>query len=218
MDANVSGTLRRNSLCGRRGLDSMAGAGDFWIFGYGSLMWRPGFAYVERRLARARGYHRRLCIYSHVHRGTKESPGLVLGLDRGGSCTGVVFRVAAADRDETIAYLRARELVTSVYLERWISVSIDNEPAPAKALAYIVDRRHAQYCGRLPREASLELIRQGVGVSGRNPEYVRETFLHLRELGVRDHDLAWFAERLADAADHTVIGPVRPVADLVIDS
>ncbi|MBV9246385.1 MAG: gamma-glutamylcyclotransferase, partial [Methylobacteriaceae bacterium] len=90
---------------------------DFWVFGYGSLMWRPGFAFVERQLATVRGYHRALCVYSHVHRGTPDRPGLVLGLDRGGACRGVAFHVAGEKWAETIAYLRGREQVTMVYRE-----------------------------------------------------------------------------------------------------
>ncbi len=170
--------------------------GDFWVFGYGSLMWRPGFDFIERRVAIARGYHRRLCIYSHVHRGTPERPGLVLGLDRGGACKGVAFRVAAARRADTIAYLRERELVTSVYLEKWIPVRLAGDTRVVSALAYAVDRAHAQYAARLDREASLRLVLQGVGASGPNPEYVLNTAAHLDELGIGDKDLSWHSRRL----------------------
>src|SRR6478609_11323266 len=94
-------------------------AGEFWVFGYGSLVWRPGFEYEERCLATLHGFHRALCVLSHVHRGTPERPGLVLGLDRGGSCRGVAFRVPQENRDATMAYLAAREQVTMVYRETW---------------------------------------------------------------------------------------------------
>src|SRR5579863_5811480 len=99
---------------------------DLWVFGYGSLVWRPGFTFTDRQIATVRGYHRALCVYSHVHRGTPERPGLVLGLDRGGSRRGIVFRVSAEHRDATIAYLRAREQVTSVYKETYLNTQLDD--------------------------------------------------------------------------------------------
>lgn len=164
-------------------------AADLWVFGYGSLMWRPGFAFVEQRPAIIRGFHRALCIYSHVHRGTAAQPGLVLGLDRGGSCLGIAFRVAASDAEATIAYLREREQATSVYLERVVKVVLDaRETVPA--LTYVADRNHAQYAGRLDDADVLRLVRHGVGQSGANPDYVRNTHDHLVALGVRDPLLA----------------------------
>jgi cation transport protein ChaC len=162
---------------------------DLWVFGYGSLMWRPGFDYVERQLAWLRGYHRALCIYSHVHRGTPERPGLVLGLDRGGSCRGVAFRVEAAKAEATIAYLRAREQVTTVYVERRVRLRLDDRRG-VEALTYVVDRRHVQYAGKLPLETILEHVRAGVGQSGDNPAYVLNTHRHLAELSLRDDVLA----------------------------
>ena len=169
---------------------------DLWVFGYGSLMWRPGFPYQERRLARLHGYHRSLCVFSHVHRGTPDAPGLVLGLDRGGRCRGVAFRLADADREATIAYLRAREQVTAVYLERGVWITLD-DGRRVRALTYVADRRHPQYAGRLPPEDLLRLIRQGVGISGANPDYVRSTHDHLIEMGVSDPTLARIAAALA---------------------
>jgi cation transport protein ChaC len=168
---------------------------DVWVFGYGSLMWRPGFAYAERQMATLRGYHRALCIYSHVHRGTPERPGLVLGLDRGGSCRGVAFRVEAAARAATIAYLRAREQVTGVYLEVTVPVVLI-DGRRVEAIAYVVDRTHAQYAGRLADDRLLALVRQGTGQSGNNPDYIRATHVHLVELGVEDRTLAWLADKL----------------------
>ncbi len=125
-------------------------SGDLWVFGYGSLMWRPGFAYLERVPARLVGLHRALCVFSFVHRGTPERPGLVLGLDRGGMCRGIAYRVAATKRAETIGYLRAREQVTTVYLETMRQIELeDRSRRRVRALCYVVDRSHVQYAGRL---------------------------------------------------------------------
>jgi cation transport protein ChaC len=169
---------------------------DLWVFGYGSLMWRPGFDFAERQLAWLRGYHRALCIYSHVHRGTPERPGLVLGLDRGGSCRGVAFRVEPAKADATIAYLRAREQVTSVYVERRVRLRLD-DGREVEALTYVVDRGHVQYAGKLPLDKILEYVRSGVGQSGENPAYVLNTHRHLAELSLRDDVLARLVNALA---------------------
>ncbi len=172
---------------------------DLWVFGYGSLMWRPGFSFTEREVARVRGYHRALCVYSHVHRGTPEQPGLVLGLDRGGSCRGIVFRVAAEHRDETIAYLRAREQVTSVYKEAYLNAQLDDGRS-VTALSFIVDRSHLQYAGALAPADVARFVAQGRGVSGANPDYVRATQAHLAELGIADPVLDWLAAQFAGEA------------------
>jgi cation transport protein ChaC len=171
------------------------GAEDLWVFGYGSLMWRPGFDFSERQRAFVRGYHRSLCVYSHVHRGTKDRPGLVLGLDRGGSCNGVAFRIAGAAAEATRAYLRAREQVTLVYRE----VSVRSrllDGRVVEALCFVADRSHAQYAGRLERSELIRLVAQGEGVSGKNTDYVKNTHAHLAELAIRDETLEWLARRL----------------------
>ena len=173
---------------------------DLWVFGYGSLMWRPGFRFVERHRAQLHGYHRSLCIFSHVHRGTPEAPGLVLGLDRGGQCRGVAFRVAAGEAEATIAYLREREQATSVYLERHVRVRLD-DGRETRAVTYVADRHHAQYAGRLPAADLLRLVRQGRGISGANPDYVHATHQQLIEIGVSDPILAGIAETLAADAE-----------------
>jgi glutathione-specific gamma-glutamylcyclotransferase len=171
--------------------------GDLWVFGYGSLMWRPGFDVVERVPARLVGLHRALCVYSFFHRGTPERPGLVLGLDRGGMCRGVAFRVAASVRNETIAYLREREQVTSVYLEAMRRIELEDEARrQVRALCYIVDRGHVQYAGRLTLAESLHFVRQGHGQSGANRDYVLETVRALEDLGYRETELHLLAERL----------------------
>jgi glutathione-specific gamma-glutamylcyclotransferase len=177
-------------------------ADDFWVFGYGSLIWRPGFKFLEQVPARVIGLHRALCVYSFVHRGTPEKPGLVLGLDRGGACLGVAFRVAAAARDETLAYLRGREQVTSVYLESIRNVWLSGNPERlVRAICYIVDRSHMQYAGRLTLEQQLHHVRQGHGKSGANRDYVLEAVAALESLGVRDRELRLIAERLKGTHD-----------------
>jgi len=176
---------------------------DLWIFGYGSLIWKPGFEHVERMPARMIGLHRSLCVYSFVHRGTPEKPGLVLGLDRGGACRGIAYRVTAKKRAATLAYLREREQATSVYLERvrtaWLA---GNPEKPVNAVCYIVDRSHRQYAGRLSITEQAHIVRQGHGGSGNNREYVLETVNALEALGMRDRELHLLAERLKGASDH----------------
>ncbi|MER9297998.1 gamma-glutamylcyclotransferase [Mesorhizobium sp. M0621] len=170
--------------------------GDFWVFGYGSLIWRPGFAHVETQRARLHGYRRSLCVYSFVHRGTRERPGLVLGLDRGGSCIGLAFRVPGDLRDEVITYLRERELVTNVYLERLLKIRLDGGRT-VEAVAYIVDRQHEQYAGALDAAEAAAVVRGAVGQSGINEDYVLSTLEHLEALGIRDHWLEDVARRVA---------------------
>jgi cation transport protein ChaC len=170
--------------------------GDFWVFGYGSLIWRPGFAHVETQRARLHGYRRSLCVYSFVHRGTRERPGLVLGLDRGGSCIGLAFRVPGDLRDEVITYLRERELVTNVYLERMLKVRLDSGET-VDAVAYIVDRQHEQYAGALDAVDAAAVVRGAVGQSGNNEDYVLSTLEHLKALGIRDHWLEDVARQVA---------------------
>ncbi|TPI18786.1 gamma-glutamylcyclotransferase [Mesorhizobium sp. B4-1-1] len=170
--------------------------GDFWVFGYGSLIWRPGFAHVETRRAQLYGYRRSLCVYSFVHRGTRARPGLVLGLDRGGSCIGLAYRVPENLRDEVLSYLRERELVTSVYLERMLDIRL-NGGGSAEAVAYTVDRQHEQYAGGLDVDHAAEVVRGAVGQSGRNEDYVLSTLEHLKALGIRDHWLEEVGRRIA---------------------
>jgi cation transport protein ChaC len=177
--------------------DSRQGSGELWVFAYGSLMWRPDFEVLERRKARLVGAHRALCVYSFVHRGTPEKPGLVLGLDRGGNCRGIAYRVAADKRTATIDYLRAREQVTMVYLEAWRRVWLDDDPRESvQALCYIVDRGHEQYAGRLSPAEQLHYCRQGHGRSGACRDYVLATVDELETLGVRDAGLHQLAAQL----------------------
>ncbi|MHA1599180.1 MAG: gamma-glutamylcyclotransferase [Alphaproteobacteria bacterium] len=160
---------------------------DFWVFGYGSLMWHPGFPHLEVRPGRLHGYHRHFCVYSHVYRGTPKRPGLVLGLDRGGSCAGLAYRVPAAEAVETMDYLYEREMVTGVYLPRWSPVG--TAAGPVRAATFVVDTGHDQYAGRLPAERIIDLILQGTGQNGRCVDYLENTVRHLHALGLNDRTL-----------------------------
>lgn len=168
-----------------------------WVFGYGSLIWNPGFSFVSAHLGLLRGAHRSLSIISHHHRGTRERPGLVFGLTRGGSCRGMVFEVGQAVWAEVRAYLDARELVTSVYRDVWRPVTLA-DGRRVSALTYVVDEQHEQFAGQLSVEQQLAMIRAGVGISGRNIDYVLNTAHHLGQLGIHDRALMALARQLAD--------------------
>lgn len=163
-------------------------AGTHWVFGYGSLIWNPGFAHVSAQQGLLRGAHRSLSIVSTHHRGTAERPGLVFGLARGGACRGMVFEVADADWAKVRAYLEAREQVTSVYRDVMRPVRLA-DGRMVSALAFVVDENHEQFAGRLSLDQQVAMVRAGVGLSGRNIDYVINTARHLETLGIRDHQL-----------------------------
>jgi cation transport protein ChaC len=157
-----------------------------WIFGYGSLIWNPGFDPAERALAHAPGYERSFCLRSLVQRGTPEAPGLVLALDGGqGGCDGVAFAVRAGQEAEVMTYLRERELVTSAYLERKIPLELA-DGRRVQAVTYVIDRHHDQYCGGLTAQTQARIIAQARGGRGLNSEYLFNTAAHLHELGIPD--------------------------------
>lgn len=160
-----------------------------WIFGYGSLMWNPGFEHVERHVAVLSGYHRALCLFSHHYRGTAEKPGLVLALDKGGSCEGVALAVEPQRWEETLAYLRAREQISYVYLEKTVGLRLQGNGEQVEAITYVVDTAHSQYAGKLSLAETLYYVRQGMGSAGPCTEYVKNTVAHLRELQVHDEAL-----------------------------
>lgn len=159
---------------------------DLWVFGYGSLMWRPNFRYAEAHAAVLEGGHRALCIYSVVHRGTHRAPGLVLGLDRGGVCQGIAYRVPAVAAQETRLYLKRRENVTNTYVAATRPVRLIERDTEVAALCYMANRCHPQYTGPLGMERQAHLVRRGRGASGRNIDYVVNTVEHLRDCGVSD--------------------------------
>jgi len=166
-----------------------SGGHDLWVFAYGSLMWRPGFVYAEAQQARLVGYRRCFCIYSVYHRGSHERPGLVLGLDRGGTCEGIAYRVPAARAEETTRYLRAREQVYGVYRETHAPVELMARAGEVLALTYIVERAHPNYAGRLPLAVQARIIHGSRGRSGANLDYLISTLRHLAEVGIREREL-----------------------------
>jgi cation transport protein ChaC len=169
--------------------------GDIWVFGYGSLMWNPGFPFAEKQAATAHGVHRRLCVYSTRYRGTPEKPGLVMGLLKGGCCHGVAFRVLAADVPATRAYLTEREQLTKVYHEVFRPVRL-RDGRCVTALCYVVDPSHRQFAGRLSAEEQLRFVADSCGHIGPNRDYVCNTARSLGEIGVRDRTLQWLSDRL----------------------
>lgn len=168
-----------------------------WVFGYGSLIWDPGFAVADRQLARLSGWHRSFCMRSIHHRGSVTAPGLVLALDQAPAamCSGVAFRVAPGAEAETLAALRDRELISSAYLERVLPVTLPTG-TEVPALVYVIDPHHAQYCGGLTLEEQAQIIATASGGRGPNRDYLFATAAHLGELGIADPDLDWLAARV----------------------
>jgi glutathione-specific gamma-glutamylcyclotransferase len=164
--------------------------GDLYAFAYGSLIWRPGFAYASLHPALLRGFHRRFCIASRLYRGTPEAPGLVLGLDRGGACRGVAFRVPGRDAASVLDYLQEREMPgnETVYERRMLPVTLLDSGRLVRAVAFVANRAHASYC-RPAAELAAAAIAQGVGQMGPNRDYLLNTVAHLRAMGVRDAGL-----------------------------
>ena len=168
-----------------------------WVFGYGSLLWNPGFDVGEQVVATLPGYARSFCMWSIHHRGTEEHPGLVLALDEepAHACEGVALAVRTGAEDETLAYLRDRELISSAYLERELDVDLV-DGRRVRALAYIINRDHRQYCGGMPLEEQAQIIAQARGGMGPNTEYLYNTTSHLAEIGLHDPDLEWLSQRV----------------------
>lgn len=170
---------------------------SLWVFGYGSLIWHPGFPVAEQRIARLHGWHRSFCMRSIHHRGTVDHPGLVLALDRAtdASCNGVAFRVSPGAEADTLSALRERELVSSAYLETHLDVTFA-DGGGVSALAYVIDPDHDQYCGGLPLEEQARIILSATGGRGPNRDYLFSTVEHLHDLGIADPDLDWLADRV----------------------
>jgi cation transport protein ChaC len=160
---------------------------DLWIFAYGSLMWDPGFPYCAVEPATLHGHHRSFCVYSHRHRGTPERPGLVLGLDRGGTCKGMAYCVPAVDVPFALDYLWQREMRSRVYELKELEVELASRRVPA--MAFVVDRHHPHYAGHLRLAETARLIHEGVGRRGTARQYLDATMRELERLGALDHSL-----------------------------
>lgn len=163
-----------------------------WVFGYGSLIWHPGFEFEQSLVATMPGYHRSFCMRSIHHRGTVDQPGLVLALDarQGANCTGVAFQVAGGCESATIAYLRERELISSAYLEITSMLSL-GDGQNIQALTYVIDTQHSQYCSGIPLPEQAEIIANASGQRGSNADYLHNTVAHLNALDIQDTDLLW---------------------------
>jgi cation transport protein ChaC len=160
---------------------------DVWVFGYGSLMWNPAFHHVESRAARLHGWHRRFCLWNTFGRGTPENPGLMLALERGGSCTGLALRVAAEAVRSELSVLWNREMITGAYRPRWVRLA--SESGPVEAVTFVVNRAHPRYTGKLELREIARRMATASGPLGKSRDYLESTVAELERLGLRDRAL-----------------------------
>lgn len=168
-----------------------------WVFGYGSLLWNPGFDFDEKIIATLPGWHRSFCMRSIHHRGTEDQPGLVLALDQMAQarCHGLALSVAPQNQARTIEYLRERELISSAYLEKHLPIDLQDGRS-VEAVTYVIDPEHVQYCN-LAMEEQAQIIATAIGGKGPNTDYLHNTASHLHQLGIKDNDLDWLSARVA---------------------
>ena len=172
-----------------------------WVFGYGSLLWNPGFTPAEIRRAVLHDYHRSFCMLSIHHRGTEDEPGLVLALDKtpGATCTGVAFRVETLEEESVLEMLRERELISSAYQEHILDVTLEDGTV-VPTLAYVINRDHVQYC-QFDLETQAQMIARSVGGRGPNTDYLYNTADHLTAMKIRDDDMTWLVDRVKTLAE-----------------
>lgn len=190
-----------------RDILAQAPAGDVWLFGYGSLLWKPGFEYIESRMATVSGWHRSFCIRVARFRGTRDLPGLMMALDRGGQCRGKVFRIPADQAAQALNELFRRELVVKPpgTPPRWLTARTD-EGTPLSAISFVVDRRSPFYSGALAPEEVADVVARAAGHWGSCAEYLHHTVAHLEALGIRDRHL-WHLQALVAERIAASIGP-----------
>jgi glutathione-specific gamma-glutamylcyclotransferase len=176
-------------------LDQRPERGDVWLFGYGSLIWNPLIHYVEKQIGTVHGFHRCFCLWSHTGRGTKTKPGLMLGLERGGACRGIAFRIAEELAAAELEVVWRREMLTGAYAPRWVTVVTKGGPVPA--IAFLINRDHARYAGKLPEDRIIASIAEAHGPLGACATYLFNTVAHLEELGIRDRRLERLRDRVA---------------------
>lgn len=175
-------------------LDAAPAGGDVWVFGYGSLIWNPAFHFVEKRTARIHGYHRRFCLWTHMGRGSAEKPGLMLALENGGACRGVIFRIAEQAVETELDILWRREMFTGAYRPTWVTAHSAGERIPA--ITFVINRGNGRYAGRLSDDTVARHIATAAGPMGHCCDYLFETVKHLAELGIRDPHLDAMANKV----------------------
>lgn len=172
------------------------GGGDVWLFAYGSLIWNPMIHFAERSVATVRGYHRRFCLWTHLGRGSLAAPGLTLGLEHGGACRGVAYRIAAAEAQQELEIVWGREMITGAYCPRWVRMTADSPQKATWAISFVINRSHARYAGLLPEERVAKVIAEARGPLGACATYLFNTATHLAELGIPDRHLLRLRDRV----------------------
>jgi cation transport protein ChaC len=197
----MSEEARRASLAAVRA--SVAPGSDVWVFGYGSLMWNPAINVTETRRAHVRGYHRTFCLTMRAGRGTLEMPGLMLAIERGGSCAGIAHRIPAEDVESELTILWYREMLSGAYEPRWINAEVD-KVGRRRVLTFAINRSHPRYEGALDEETTAGRIARAEGILGTNRDYLFRTVAHLAQNGLSDAPLARLALRVAALADESI--------------
>jgi cation transport protein ChaC len=194
----MSEEARRASLKAIR--ESVPAGSDAWVFGYGSLMWNPAINVVESKKAHVRGYHRMFCLTLHVGRGAPERPGLMLGIDRGGSCTGVAHRIAANAVESELSILWMREMLSGAYEPRWVNADIDGL-GRTRVLTFVINRYHPRYEGALDEQEAARRIALAAGHLGTNRDYLYRTVKHLADLGIEDGPMRSLEAKVRNVAN-----------------